>query len=67
MFDAASVCTNETMGKIKGFNKLHSFKVGLNNQGEPAFWYKSWSRHRIWKPYLKDAEGEYCSCKQATQ
>ena len=46
------------MGKLKGFNKMHSFKVGKNSEGKIAFWYKSWSRHKFWKPYLKDAEGE---------
>ena len=57
MFDPATFCTAETMGPIVNFNQMHSMKVAKNEDGKVSFWYKQWSRHRIWKPYKKDETG----------
>ena len=45
------------MGAFHGITLAHSFKVEFNCDGEVAVWYKSWSRDRIWKPFLKDEFG----------
>ena len=58
MFDCASFCTKENMGDIRAFNKMHSVKVANNSNGKVSFWYKEWSRHRVWKPFVKDIAGE---------
>jgi hypothetical protein len=46
------------MGKFKGLARAHAFKVAFNPDGEVAVWYKSWSRHKHWKPYLKNPDGD---------
>ena len=48
----------EHMGGFTGITQAHSFQVGLNCDGEVSVWYKSWSRDRIWKPFLRDHKGD---------